>query len=93
MTIDTIMHPADARPSAAQLKAGLTATVAVAETIRELREVPSGTLYARLCDRMDLTTYEAMIGVLKRAGLVSEAAHVLRWIGPEIESDLERSRR
>lgn len=82
MTIDTVLNPS--QPSAAQLKAGLVATMAVAETIRELGEVPSGTLYAQLCGRMSLSTYDKLIGILKNAGLVSESAHLLKWIGPKL---------
>ena len=83
VTIDTIMHPSAARPSAAHVKAAFAATAAMAEAIRELGEVPSGTLYASVCGRMDISSYEAIIRTLKGAGLVTESAHVLRWCGPK----------
>lgn len=66
--------------------AAFTATVAIAEAIRELGEVPSGHLYAQLMTRMDLRTYQRIIETLKGAGLVSETAHLLRWTGPTLDA-------
>ena len=34
-------------PTATELKSGLAVITAVADTIRELKEVPSGTIYSR----------------------------------------------
>jgi hypothetical protein len=66
-----------------QVRAALEVTRAVAEAIRDLGEVPSGHLYARLLGTLSLEQYEAIIGVLKRTRLVEEdSSHVLRWIGP-----------
>lgn len=59
---------------------------AISETLREMGEVPSGLLYSLLMGRMSLTQYEETIGTLKRAGLVAESNHVLRWVGPEVAS-------
>ena len=65
-----------------EMKAAKAVLLAVGDTIREVGEVPSGVLYSMLMGRIDLGGYEAMIGILKRAGLVEEtSAHVLRWIG------------
>lgn len=59
--------------------------MAVAETVRELREVPSGTMYAALMGRMSLETYNKILGVLTRAGLVTvDRSHLVRWTGPEV---------
>lgn len=62
--------------------------LAVSEAIREARRIESGTLYAllcdRLCDRLTLSAYQGVISALKGAGLVSEANHMLTWIGPEL---------
>jgi hypothetical protein len=55
--------------------------VAVADAIRELGEVPSGHLYARLMGAMSISTYENIIAILKRTGLVTETNYVLRWVG------------
>ena len=56
---------------------------AVAETIRELGQVPSGHLYARLMGVMELHQYEQVIDLLVDARLVErDRSHLLRWIGP-----------
>ena len=60
--------------------AGIAA--AIADTIRELGSVPSGHLYARLMGHMSLETYEDIIGVLVRKGMVrQEPSHLLVWTG------------
>lgn len=57
---------------------------AIAESIRELGEIPSGHLYARLMGIMDLCQYEQVIDLLIDARLVErEPFHLLRWIGPK----------
>lgn len=83
MNIDTILNPRT--PSAKDTNAALAVILAIAEAIRALGEVPGGELYARLCDKMTISQYETIIGTLKNAGLVSESAHMLTWIGPELE--------
>lgn len=68
-----------------QARAAFNAVLAVAETIREAREIPSGTMYAALMERVDYAGYEKLISILKGAGLVEETpAHMLRWVGPEM---------
>ena len=70
------------------------AIAALAEAVRELKEVPSGHLYARVMGAMTLGSYEAAVRVLKDAGLVEERGHVLRWVGPEIpETEADESDR
>lgn len=55
---------------------------AVAETIRELKQIPSGHLYARLMEvNLSLEGYEAIIGILKNSGLIKEENYELIWIG------------
>ena len=66
-----------------QIKAVLDVMVAVTELIRVAGEVPSGEIYARLMDRMDIHTYDAMISKIKRTGLVEEKNHLLIWVGPK----------
>mgnify|MGYP001377281060 CR=1 FL=1 len=57
--------------------------VAIAEAIREVKEVPSGTLYAMLVGRVTMEGYTSIIRTLKGAGLVEEtSSHLLRWTGP-----------
>lgn len=73
------------KPTRADIRAGLAMTMAVAETIREAGEVPSGVLYAGLVGRLDIHAYNKLIGILKNSGLVEEKSHLLRWIGPTLE--------
>jgi hypothetical protein len=56
---------------------------AIAEVIRNLGEVPSGHLYARVMGVMDLSQYEQVIDLLIDARLVErDRSHLLRWAGP-----------
>lgn len=69
---------------AVQIKAAFHSTVAIAEAIRELGQVPSGHLYARVMGTLDLTAYRAVIRTLVNAGLVSDSGDLLTWVGPRI---------
>lgn len=61
-----------------------TYVLAIAETVRELGEVPSGHLYAQLMGDMDLDTYTSLIQVLEHAGLVRvQPSHLIIWVGPK----------
>jgi hypothetical protein len=62
-----------------QAKAGLSLVVAVAETVKDLGEVHSGTLYAALMDRMTLTQFDRVLDIMKRAGMVTQKDNLLRW--------------
>ena len=56
---------------------------AVAEVIRNLGEVPSGHLYARVMGVMDLRQYEQVIDLLVDAKLVERMpSQLLRCVGP-----------
>ncbi len=64
-----------------QVVAALQTLAAVAEAIRELGSVPSGHLYAQLMPSgMTLSTYQAIIGKLRRAGLITESNNLLTWV-------------
>ena len=66
-----------------QVRNTLQIVKAVADVIRELKSIPSGHLYARLMEyHIDLSQYESIIGLLKRAELVKEENHLLIWIEP-----------
>jgi len=56
-------------------------TVTVAEAIREAGEIPSGHLYAQLMGRLSLDLYNEMVATMKRAGLIEETNHVLKYTG------------
>lgn len=71
-----------------QIKAAIQTLLAVAEAIRELKQVPSGTLYAQLCGIVDFESYEKIIGTLKKTGLIRETeSHLLQWTGPTISEE------
>jgi hypothetical protein len=64
--------------------------IGISETIRELREVPSGHLFNALLVKHPMTTahdYQRIIETLKRCRLVEEKNHVLRWIGPALSDE------
>lgn len=64
---------------------------AVAEAIRDLREVPSGHLYARVMGVMTLQQFEQVIHLLIDARLVErDSTHLLRWIGPAANPNPEQ---
>jgi hypothetical protein len=71
--------------TAEQRKAGLAVVMAVAETVREAKQCPSGVVYAALVGRVTLEGYQKILGILQNAGLVSVGSdHMLRWTGPEV---------
>ncbi len=65
-----------------EVDATLKVIMAVAEAIRELKQVPSDHLYAQLMPLMDLPLYERIISTLKNVGLVTETNHLLQWVEP-----------
>lgn len=70
--------------TASEAKAALDTVLAISEALRALGTVPSGEFYARILGSVSFENYVAAIALLKRAGLVSESAHVLAWTGPKI---------
>ena len=64
-----------------EIKAGLETVRAVADAIRELKQVPAGHLYANLMHVMNLDSFEKVVGMLIKAGLVRrDDSHLLHWI-------------
>ena len=73
----------DAIDAKKRRQAALNAVLAVAEAIRELKETPSGPLYAALMAKLSYEDYEATIQILVNAKLVRRGHdHMLTWIGP-----------
>ncbi len=68
-------------PTKEQIAAYIQAAKALGAAIKELGSVPSGHLYARVMDKMDLDCYNQLIDILKDAGVVRESGHVLTWVG------------
>lgn len=66
-----------------QLDAAMNAVVALTEAIRQLKQVPSGHLYAQVMGVMSIDQYEALITIILRTGLVErDQSSLLRWVGP-----------
>lgn len=59
--------------------------IALAETIRELREVREGTLYATCCGHLSINSFNSIIDLLVHTKLVKRGPGFnLIWIGPEV---------
>lgn len=66
----------------AGIKKAFAVTVAVAEAIRDLGQVPAGHAYAHVMAYLSLEQFEAIIAVLVKQGLVRrDPSHLLTWIG------------
>jgi hypothetical protein len=65
-----------------KIAAALKMVQAIAEAIRELREVPAGHLYAQVLGAMGQDEFDWIVGRLIGAGLVERTpSHLLRWKG------------
>lgn len=68
-----------------QVSGAIKAVAAIAEAIRELKEVPSGHLYANLTGKLSLQQYESILDILKKSELIKvDSSHLIKWVGPEI---------
>lgn len=65
-----------------EVAAALNSIRAVADAIKELGEVPSGSLYANLMSVLTFSEYEKIIGILTRSGLVAKRDNLLVWKQP-----------
>lgn len=73
-----------ASPASDQVAGATAILIAIADTIRELKRIPSGHLYALLMPKMSYAQYEEGIGILERAGVVRKTpGHELVWVGKE----------
>ena len=63
-------------------KAYVTMILAISDCIRDLGEVPSDHLYARLMDKLSIEAYQSIINALINTKVVREQNHLLTWIGP-----------
>jgi len=65
----------------AELHAGLETIKAVADAVRELKRVPSGTLYATVMGHLSLSGYDKIVQILCNAGVIRKHPdHTLEWI-------------
>jgi|688.fasta_scaffold13647_5 hypothetical protein len=66
--------------TAQKQKLAIEIVMAVAETIREAGEIPSGHLYAGLMEKgCTLTQYDNLIRTLIESGIVRKSGHMLKW--------------
>jgi len=80
------MNNGNEREADAKLDVSLLTIQAVAEVMRDIGEIPSGKLYARLTGTLELHEYQQVIGTLKRIGLVTETpGPLLSWNGTRIQ--------
>lgn len=70
------------KPTKEQIKGVIDMTLAVAATIQELKQVPSGHLYAQLMGRITLDDWYIIVNTLKQADVIKESNHLLIWTGP-----------
>ena len=64
-----------------EILAAVEVTKAIAEAIRELGTVADGTLYAGVMSHLDQKQYQAILGILVQAKLITNTNHRLTWIG------------
>lgn len=57
--------------------------ILIGGAIREMKVVPSGTLYAMVMTRVDLETFNNMIEWLKEQKLIAVNGNMLTWTGEE----------
>jgi hypothetical protein len=66
--------------TAQKQKLAIEIVMAVAETIREAGEIPSGHLYAGLMEKgCTMAQYDNLIRTLIESGIVRKSGHMLKW--------------
>ncbi len=74
----------------AQVNAAMQIVLAIADTIKEVKEVPSGHLYARLMGKLTLEDYNGIIRLLINSGVISlDGNHVIRWEADDKSANFE----
>lgn len=53
------------------------------EAIREVKQIPSGHLYAIVSSHVGLETYNAAIDIIVESGVVTRSNHMLTWVDPK----------
>lgn len=61
-------------------KAAVEIIKAIADTIKELKRVPNGELWAHCMGKMSFNDYQKVIDILKGAGLIKEINNELIWV-------------
>jgi hypothetical protein len=66
----------------AQVAAVAEVVALLGNIIRQVKEIPSGHLYARLMDKVNLDQYNSLIAILQRMGWIKIQHHLIIWTGP-----------
>lgn len=75
-------HMSEQNPKpVSKVSAAIQTIKAIADTIKELKRVPSGELYARIMSYMTLDQYNEIISILKSTNWIQEKNYELIWIG------------
>ena len=72
-----------------EVKSAVNTVRIIADTIREVKNIPAGELYSLVMGHMSLQGFNSIINILKRAGLVQEVNFMLTWIGPDNERGMK----
>jgi len=64
-----------------QRQAAIKLLAAICGAIKALGSVPSGHMYARVCNIMSLDQYECIIRQLENTGLIESKNNLLIWRG------------
>lgn len=65
-----------------QLNAGLQMVMAIAEAIRELKEVPEGHLYTNVMSTIDLSQFNKILDILEKQKLITRNNYLIKWVEP-----------
>lgn len=69
-----------------RIKSAIAGIQAIADAIRDLKEVPSGELYASVMQYLTLSQYEHIINILLRSKVITRENNLLKW---SIEHDTQ----
>lgn len=67
------------------LRATVQIALALMEVVKASGGIPSGHLYARICDRVGIEDYTILIAQLVQAGLIDDTNYYLTYTGPKDE--------
>ena len=68
-----------------EIQSAFKTVQAIAEAIREVKEIPSGHLYAQVMGKLSLDQYNQILSILKGAGLIQvDGFHLIKWIAPDM---------
>lgn len=79
------MNVNDSTVTREKVRAAFLTVATLGATIRDAGEIPAGTLYAASLSMFPgVAAFNVAVSLLVKAGLVTRASHLLRWIGPKV---------